>query len=959
MSLVAVSKPLLRETLRRFRERHPAKRLWGVRAQGPWSGPERLELGDGAGAARVAWCPSSLAFREEMVRGSDGADLLVLLTDRTEQDLGDDVCARLPKRRLSLLDPWAAFESLHGIRNVSPRLRAREVAWLAEELLRVVDRPGEIEVEATGFLSESAAFRAWLEHGFGVPGGGRALPQVLEWVGSEAVETWRRASERDRDEVRRQLRDSVGAAAPAILRLVDADRVDDVLPLGLICRVVFVETGGEDGETTQLRREVAARLEDVTGRGEPFEEAGRAWADAAEERLRRLWEEAPERARDLVVRADRLLEELRGTALAEPSDHLESALGARREALGRALLAVLEELPEAASSVAASSVESGAAEALRRAEAAADRLKRHHRLGLESRRRERSAVEMSVRLLRWLAAGFASMSENGSEPAADLPSLAAAWAEEGSFADWARSELYLAHVESGAGGAVLAEAFRRILSRADARRERENEAWGRAVARWFAAPGEDRRLVPVESILDRVVAPLAARHPVLLVVIDGLSLPAFHELTSELQFEWMQIGQQLGEGEAGRWGLTPLPSVTAASRTSLWSGRLATGAQKNEARAFASHDALRRASKASKEPLLLHKSDLREEGSGDLSRQAREAITDESQRVVGAVINAVDDHLFKGEQVAVRWSLDSLQPLESLLSAARVAGRVVVLASDHGHVLDRGTESRKSHGGGERFRSAAVEPESGEVAVRGPRVLTEEGRIVVPWTESVRYGGARRNGYHGGATPQEMVVPLAVLAASWDDLPAGWSQVEGSLPSWWESRGGEVRTAAVARKGEEESETKTAKERARKAAKKTAKKTDTSQIDLFAARSPEDAAEDGATAEEAAPAHWIDRLLDESEVFAAQLAQVPGSERARQHLERLLRALDSHGGSLTLDALARRLNAPRVRLPSILAVGSRVLNVDGYEILEHDSAADVVRLDLGLLHTQFDLGGEE
>jgi hypothetical protein len=34
--------------------------------------------------------------------------------------------------------------------------------------------------------------------------------------------------------------------------------------------------------------------------------------------------------------------------------------------------------------------------------------------------------------------------------------------------------------------------------------------------------------------------------------------------------------------------------------------------------------------------------------------------------------------------------------------------------------------------------------------------------VIVPWTEKVYYG-RQQNGYHGGATPQEMVCPLILL----------------------------------------------------------------------------------------------------------------------------------------------------------------------------------------------------
>lgn len=36
--------------------------------------------------------------------------------------------------------------------------------------------------------------------------------------------------------------------------------------------------------------------------------------------------------------------------------------------------------------------------------------------------------------------------------------------------------------------------------------------------------------------------------------------------------------------------------------------------------------------------------------------------------------------------------------------------------------------------------------------------------VVMPWSEKVRYSG-KRDGYHGGASPAEVVVPIAVLVA--------------------------------------------------------------------------------------------------------------------------------------------------------------------------------------------------
>ena len=57
------------------------------------------------------------------------------------------------------------------------------------------------------------------------------------------------------------------------------------------------------------------------------------------------------------------------------------------------------------------------------------------------------------------------------------------------------------------------------------------------------------------------------------------------------------------------------------------------------------------------------------------------------------VINAVDDHLLKADQVRSRWTLPNVPALRAALHAARVGGRLLVLTSDHGHVLETGSTS--------------------------------------------------------------------------------------------------------------------------------------------------------------------------------------------------------------------------------------------------------------------------
>ncbi len=164
-----------------------------------------------------------------------------------------------------------------------------------------------------------------------------------------------------------------------------------------------------------------------------------------------------------------------------------------------------------------------------------------------------------------------------------------------------------------------------------------------------------------------------------------------------------------------------------------------------------------------KSPILFHNNRLTEPGGNELAANLRQELTSEKRKIIGVVVNAVDDHLLKGGQLNVPWDLKHIPVLEHLLYAARDAGRAVIMTADHGHLLDRQTIQRQPAdptSAGDRYRSANGAPEANELMVSGSRVIS--GKIIAPWSERVRYS-MKKHGYHGGLTPQECVVPCRVL----------------------------------------------------------------------------------------------------------------------------------------------------------------------------------------------------
>jgi hypothetical protein len=352
------------------------------------------------------------------------------------------------------------------------------------------------------------------------------------------------------------------------------------------------------------------------------------------------------------------------------------------------------------------------------------------------------------------------------------------------------------------------------------------------------------------------------------------------------------------------------------------------GGQPVEAAGFARHAGLLAQSRGQFPPRLFHKGALTDASETDLADAVRDAVALPDTRVVGVVLNAVDDYLLKSDQVRARWTVDYVALLEPLLFAAQTCGRTVVITSDHGHTLDSDTELRRA-GQSDRWRPDDGRLEADEVLLAGPRVWAHTGgRIVTPWSERVRYGG-KKNGYHGGVAPQEVVVPLGVFVPATTELD-GWEMGALRCPDWW------VEEAI-------------APERVVVTPQVLKPRGTRGQGELFVppALTPPLTPP---------PAGWIEALFG-SEVFVAQKAAAGRVLPAEDRIRTVLVALLERGGTLTLMALGQKLGLELVRLRGTISAMRRLLNVDGYEVLGVDEASDSVVLNLDLLKAQFGLEG--
>ncbi|MGO9462827.1 MAG: BREX-2 system phosphatase PglZ, partial [Isosphaeraceae bacterium] len=382
--------------------------------------------------------------------------------------------------------------------------------------------------------------------------------------------------------------------------------------------------------------------------------------------------------------------------------------------------------------------------------------------------------------------------------------------------------------------------------------------------------------------------------------------------------------------------IATVPSETKYSRTSLLSGKLQTGDAATERRCFAEHPALIQCSDRRNPPVLFHKKDITQGSRGGVSDELRELILSTTQRIVGVVINAIDDRLATAQQIRDDWTINRITPLGALLRLARDSGRVVVLASDHGHVWHRADTEQEQSSEGSRWRLHDGKCVEGEIVISGERVLPagSNHKVVVPWSEEIRYK-RQQHGYHGGATPQEMICPLVILTDK-SSAYSGLHPCTYAKPEWWSP-------APVAAPVKVEAFTPVVV-----TPKRTPSLFDKLSEDWPGPREPKK------VAEKPKGSAWIDRLLS-SQAYKVQKDSVRRHAPEDEIVRRCLIALDAQSGIMTPAAFAKAADVRAGSLDGLIAKMQRVINVDGYEILTFSRNENRVELNVTKLLRQFDL----
>ena len=202
-------------------------------------------------------------------------------------------------------------------------------------------------------------------------------------------------------------------------------------------------------------------------------------------------------------------------------------------------------------------------------------------------------AEMAFRMIRWLK------TETLPSGTATLPGLVEFYLRDGGFLDWARNRLREMDIS-----ASLQKAFRQILDQVDSHFVRFEENFARKLAEWTEADQQSSLLVYIEDVLSKLIIPTAKDCPILLLVLDGMSVAVFRQLLRDFeQQDWVEIAND--EIGVSRPVLATLPSLTQISRRALFTGKLSPARSGTEKGEFSDNDFLFHASGSQVRPKII------------------------------------------------------------------------------------------------------------------------------------------------------------------------------------------------------------------------------------------------------------------------------------------------------------------------------------------------------------------
>jgi hypothetical protein len=871
-------------------------------------------------ATRFIYCPSELAMREALVTFAQAPERLVLISPFSQVQLAKDVLARIWKNAPQQISPWKNLQQFIKVREIDPRLK-KNGQWIAKVLLGRLDRYQD-KVSFGEVLDQESAWQAIALAYLNYSEPTLDLQSVFHWSANSEAST---LVDKLPIDVKDNLGDWLNFGLPQFSALVKTlllnGQADDLLSIGLACSIMYYKKVEQlpQVDTTQLHISRGVFKERYLA-GESFDQCllQQFGSEAVIAVSHLLHQQGYQAMNTVLGKAEQIIASLDLSSVVDLSTVLPASLQRRLSCYAHSLSDVL----------------AGGDTSL--AETALVEVNQHLLSQFTAQRETMERAEMAIRLARWL--------KRSPESSHNAAGAISEYIEHGSFADWARSVVWSGDVQED-----LSKVYHQLTELVTAEREVQNKNFAQNMASIARGDVLADSYIPVEDTLERLVAPIAEQSPVLLLVLDGMSEAVYRELTEDLvKHHWLELRKSGQQGDPCL--VAALPTVTKVSRCSLLSGRLQEGVATNEKQAFTAHPLLKKLASTKFPPTVFHKADLLQSGSGALNTNVRAKLAGTEYKVLAAVINAIDDQLSSSSQVSVDWSLDNITLLRQVLEAAREAGRVIMITSDHGHVLDHDSfYHQPSSDNGERYQLDSNDVSEHEIEVSGNRVVTADQSVVLPWTERLRYTKSKSMGYHGGCSLQEVIIPLGIYVSATDvDSLSGWVEVPRDVPDWWHQGASIAENPVSDIAGDRAEGTNSAqKSKSSKKAKEAAAAAELMD-DMFP--SPVETQ----SGDVSGPVTWIGELF--SSVVYQQVRNRSGRTAVKEEqLQALIELLDRYQGQAMEAVVLRHLAIPKLRLRGFLAGVQKLMNIDGYPILTVDRESQTIKLDIALLKKQFEL----
>lgn len=873
----------------------------GIHAKGRWT--DARSQTDNGHHYLIDQCDSPLSFRlalqnrPKLTKKADESTIQVLITPLTDSELSDDILLRLAKQRLFPIDPWQIVKTLFHATNIDPRLIQHK--WIPTVLMDWLPANRYAPVMG-GFLDAEIIWPLLLKHGLGLEGDRPNLEDILRWsTEAKHITQYHQAPEDFRSAADQWLTENTSPTTHTVLQCIASNSESNALPLGLAAEVIY-----HPEAQNKLEKAIGKFEERFLAGHSPDNRTMQTWNKAARSALTNL----PSRIqKNLIQRSDEILTDIGAEKFSYLSTVSEKGFQQQLTTFSKHLTTFVQK-PQLDTLISLINT--------------SEAIKAHSQVTAFASERRLERMDMAIRLAQWLVG-------NTVEPANPPKALEEAieyHTQEGSFLDWARLTLPVSEPHR-----ELSKAYGKLFETITNIRENQSQQFAKLLQNWTAIGLPRPSILPVEDILERIVSPLTEQNPVLFIVLDGMSMNITHELLSDLtQQNWHLITTE-AQTYPIRAGLATLPSTTTVSRTSLLCGQLRKGQQIQEKKGFTKHPSLVKHCKRNLPPLLFHQKGLRAVETPNLPEEIYGVIASSKNQVVGLVINAVDDLLSKGEQVDIDWTCDRIKVLAPILQAAREAQRLVVITSDHGHIMHHGMMCKAKTGkGGERWREAKGNPHKNELKITGKRVLgVSENAIIAPWTEKLHYVAAPNKGSHGGINPQEMIVPLALLVSTRVN-PQNTHLATFQPPNWW----------LIQRMEIEESQSTSNSQRV------------VEEVSFGPLFSHQELSLKNSGDRQKEP--WIEQLL-QSEIYQEQLRFASIDHVDHVELSKVLSALAKQDQRLSIASLAKKVDSPINNLKSLLESLQRILNIEAYTIIIYDVVEQWVSLDISLLRQQFGL----